>query len=339
MMTGADGRKLADQVSGLIGWRVSSVIPVLRGSNNRVFQLVGEGQRALLKFYAAPEAGRQDRLSQEYAAHEFLAGLGFGEVAQPIAADPKRHCAVYAWIDGTGISPDDVGEAEIDELADFFIRLQEVRQRNGASALGPASASCFSPAMVAEQVETRLCRLVAAVAAGTDIAAFIAGSLKPAATEAVAQLQAGCKAAGISFTDSLDPAARVLSPSDFGTHNALRRPGGRLAFVDFEYFGWDDPAKAIADVMLHPGMSLTEELGRRYRARVEQALQASDPMLPRRLEIFFPAMVVLWCLILLNEFLPERWDRRVLAGVTREREVIQARQLEKSRELLMRRFA
>ena len=46
---------------------------------------------------------------------------------------------------------------------------------------------------------------------------------------------------------------RVLSPSDFGFHNALRRPDGTIVFVDFEYFGWDDPAKMMADAMLHPG--------------------------------------------------------------------------------------
>jgi hypothetical protein len=337
-MPHGDAQELADHASGLLGWRVRSIVPVRRGGNNRVFQLVGEEHRALLKFYAAPEAGRQDRLAQEYAALEFLAGLGFDEVARPIAADPKRHCAVYEWIDGTGVSPGHVGEAEVDELADFFVRLQEVRRRPGADALYEASASCFSPAMIAEQVGARLDRLVGAISSGTDIAGFVADSLKPAAAQAVERLRAGCEAAKLSFAERLGPDRCALSPSDFGVHNALRRPNGRLAFVDFEYFGWDDPAKAVADVMLHPGMSLTEQLGHRYRARVERALRRSDPSFPQRLDLFFPSMVVLWCLILLNEFLPERWTRRVLAGIADDQEVVQARQLLKARQLLSQHF-
>lgn len=332
----ADPRELADHASTLVGWRVQSALPVRRGGNNRVYQLVGDGQRALLKFYAAPEPGRQDRLAQEYTALEFLARHGFGEIARPVAADPERHCAVYEWIEG--VAPGPAGESEIDQMADFFARLQEARDREGASAIGTASAGCFSPRMVADQVDDRLGRLVASISPGTDIAAFVEDALQPAAHDAVERLRTGCGEAGIDFAESLPPQTRALSPSDFGMHNALRRPDGRLAFVDFEYFGWDDPAKAVADVMLHPGMSLTEQLGRRYRTRVEQALRASDSRFPRRLDLFFPSMVVLWCLILLNEFLPERWTRRVLAGVADEREVVQARQLQKARQLLSQSF-
>jgi hypothetical protein len=39
---------------------------------------------------------------------------------------------------------------------------------------------------------------------------------------------------------------------------------------------------------------------------------------------------------LLNEFLPERWVRRTLAGETAARTTAQARQLGKARELLAR---
>lgn len=338
-MTEADAnpQELADHASTLIGWRVRSALPVRRGGNNRVYQLVGDGQCALLKFYASPEEGRQDRLAQEYAALRLLSRLGFTEVARPLAVDRARSCAVYEWIDG--VAPGPAGEADIGQMAEFFARLQNIRNRAGASAIGPASAACFSPKMVAEQVKDRLGRLTTAISSGTAVAGFVADSLKPAADDAQERLRADCDKAGIAFADRLPPEARTLSPSDFGLHNALRRPDGRLAFVDFEYFGWDDPAKAIADVMLHPGMSLTEELGRRYRARVEQALQPSDPMLPHRLDLYFPSMVVLWCLILLNEFLPERWARRALAGVPDEREIVQARQLQKARELLSRRFS
>ena len=50
----------------------------------------------------------------------------------------------------------------------------------------------------------------------------------------------------------LDTQESVLSPSDFGFHNALLGPDGKLCFIDFEYAGWDDPAKLICDFFCQP---------------------------------------------------------------------------------------
>ena len=43
----------------------------------------------------------------------------------------------------------------------------------------------------------------------------------------------------------------ILSPSDFGFHNILSHHNN-LYYIDFEYAGWDDPYKLIADFILNP---------------------------------------------------------------------------------------
>ena len=78
-----------------------------------------------------------------------------------------------------------------------------------------------------------------------------------------------------------------------------------LDFVDFEYFGWDDPAKTIVDFLLHPGMQLDDALKRRFAAGVCAAF-AELPALPARTRIVYPLFGLKWGLILLNDFLPER---------------------------------
>lgn len=320
--------------SGLIGWRVLSAEPVRRGGNNRIFLLTGSGARAVLKLYPPQSEDPRDRLAQEYAALSFLHRHGVADVPRPIACDPASRCAAYEWIDGA--PPDRIEAPDVDGLADFFIRLQALRERDGALSLADASAACFSPAMVVEQLASRLGRLREVALPGTEVADFVAGSLEPAARATRERLRAACETAGLAYAGPLARRLRALSPSDFGFHNALRRPDGRLAFVDFEYFGWDDPAKAVADVMLHPGMTLPEDLAQRYRSRVEAALRTTDGGLSFRLDLLFPSMVLLWCLILLNEFLPERWTRRAIAGDRDDREAVQATQLRKARDLFSR---
>ena len=129
---------------------------------------------------------------------------------------------------------------------------------------------------------------------------------------------------------------QTLSPSDFGFHNSLSRPDGRPAFVDFEYFGWDDPAKAVADVMYHPGSALPPLLAERYRDRLEIRLSAGDPEFSLRLELMLPPIGLMWCAMILNELLPERSARRAMAGMRASRGAIEAAQLEKAEALFQR---
>jgi hypothetical protein len=103
----------------------------------------------------------------------------------------------------------------------------------------------------------------------------------------------------------LEPDRRALSPSDFGFHNAIRRPDGALAFVDFEYFGWDDPAKTVVDFLLHPGMTISQPLKQRFADRFVDAF-AFVPELAARARLVYPMFGLKWCVILLNDFLPDR---------------------------------
>ena len=128
----------------------------------------------------------------------------------------------------------------------------------------------------------------------------------------------------------------MLNPSDFGFHNAVRQPSGAYAFFDFEYFGWDDPVKATADVVFHAGMALSEELGHLFEKRMIRFWSETDSDFPRRLRTTAPLYGLIWCGIILNEFLPERWERRVLAGGTVDKALILSRQLDKARRLLCR---
>jgi len=127
---------------------------------------------------------------------------------------------------------------------------------------------------------------------------------------------------------------RCLSPSDFGFHNALQRPSGGFVFLDFEYFGWDDPAKLIVDFLHHPAMALSQDCLQMF---IEQALDLFDDrgQLRQRLPAAYILFGLKWCMILLNEFVPESFARRQFSSSGGESpETIQGRQLDRARELL-----
>jgi thiamine kinase-like enzyme len=132
----------------------------------------------------------------------------------------------------------------------------------------------------------------------------------------------------------LAQAKRTLSPSDFGFHNSIKRPGGQVVFLDFEYFGWDDPAKMISDFLLHPAMELNESLKRRFVAGILSGFEGYRD-LQERLSVAYPLFGLKWCLIILNEFVPQKLLRRGFAGDGHlDGSQLQAQQLAKAQAML-----
>jgi hypothetical protein len=116
---------------------------------------------------------------------------------------------------------------------------------------------------------------------------------------------------------------------------ALRVPeaSGRLKFIDFEYSGWDDPAKTVCDFFCQPDVTVPMEFFEPVsRAFVEDS---SDPAAHlRRIALLLPVYRVKWCCILLNEFLPVGSRRRSFAKDPASQEQRRAAQLHKVRRAL-----
>jgi hypothetical protein len=65
-------------------------------------------------------------------------------------------------------------------------------------------------------------------------------------------------------------------------------------------------------------------------------IYGNDPSSGQRLGAIFPLIGLRWVPILLNEFRPEYWRRRQLAGFSGDRCDVSRRQLDRARELLAR---
>jgi hypothetical protein len=221
----------------------------------------------------------------------------------------------------------------VDALADFIILLQEYRTSSQAALLREASASVFSAKAAIAQFRERLARLRGVAGDHQELSKFLGHDLEPAAARAIEALLNGFSKAGIDPDGKLSAEQRVLSPSDFGLHNALRTERG-LFFLDFEYFGWDDPVKLACDVVLHPGSSLPQPLAQHLTDRLSEFFTRLDPSFGIRHDLLCPVFGTIWCLIMLNEFLPERWSQRIAADRGVEQSAAQFNQLTKTRHFL-----
>lgn len=319
-------RGLAGRVSGHEECRV--------GGNNRVVRLDTDRGPFVAKLYFTHVEDQRDRLRSEYGFLEYAVRLGLRCVPAPIAADPDKRLALYEYVDGAPPTPGSLTDSHVQQAVDFFNALN-AGSRRLAEVLPAAAEACFSIADHIQLVERRLDRLrrlPAEVAIDREAAAFVREIAL--AWEGVKR-RVGQNAALLRL-DAEEPLAsdqRCVSPSDFGFHNALVRPSGEVVFLDFEYAGWDDPAKAIGDFFCQPQVPVD----RGWFPRAAEGFTAHAPsasMLVSRARLLLPVFWLKWCLIRLNEFTPEALRRRIFARPERDVGALKRERLEQAREAL-----
>jgi len=309
-------------ISDLLGQEIASWERIGGGRNSQVYHLTSKTptveNQFVVKRYFRCSVDPRDRLGVEFSSLKFIWENGLRCIPQPILASRQHACAIYEFIEGKKLSATEIGEAEIDQAVQFLAALQELKTRPGSESLTPASEACFSIQAILKNIEMRLARLSAVgyeTSLHAEMHAFLDEKLRPTLIEASQRCYEGLAQLGKTLETELTQAQRILSPSDFGFHNALQRSDGQLVFLDFEYFGWDDPAKTIADFLLHPNPIM--DLPSQLKAHFAEALLtflAADQDLPERLRLVFPLFGIKWCLILLNEFLDADYQRRSFAN-------------------------
>ena len=280
------------------------------GRNSRIYHVRSGAREFALKQYPSRADDPRDRLSTEVGALTLMERYRIDVVPRVAAVDRERGFALLSWIDGASVT--EISGADVEAAVRFLAAIHALRNTPWAKEQPAAAEACISGAEIERQIVTRLARLQDLSGEG-GLARFLDRGVRPALEREIAKAKAKMKAAGLDFAADLPQEWRSLVPSDFGFHNSLRRSDGSLAFVDFEYFGWDDPVKLSADIILHPGRPLAPAQSRHFR-RLAEGLYGADPSFAARLGAYLPLFGLRWVLILLNEFVPERWQRRVVAG-------------------------
>jgi hypothetical protein len=289
----------------------------------------GDGTR-ILKIYPPLDADPRPRLAHEVFALDLIArhptpGL---RAPQLIRADAGANAALLAFVEGEPALPP--GPDDLERLvaaAEGLIRLSRTRDaRDAPNAIGASLSGAMLLADMAGR-EDRLSKVE-----DEALGALMRDQVSPLIARAVRRAKGLYARTGLAWDADIGADARVLSPSDFGLHNALRTASGTLVFVDFEYFGWDDPVRLVADLMLHPAMGFDAPMRQSVRAALG-GLFERDPDYAVRFEALFPLVALRWALIVLNEFLPGMQARRVAAGRSGDWPSVRTIQLNKAANL------
>jgi hypothetical protein len=321
-----------DVARALVGGAVELNRVLGGGRNSRIWQVdTGVGTFAL-KQYPPRRDDPRDRLSTEVGALRLMERNHIDTVPRVVSVDDRRGYALLSWIEGAAVV--EICNEDVDAAVAFLRAIHGLRGSSCATTQPLAAEACLSGREIVRQVEERVAKLKAVASPAKELVDFLGHSFVPQFATWLATARDLTLQAGLDFDGELPQECRSLVPSDFGFHNSLRRSDGSLAFVDFEYFGWDDPVKMTADILLHPGRTLPSAQRNRFRQAATNLYGNGDPAFAPRLSAYLPLFGSRWVLIMLNEFIPELWRRRTLAGDSGSWSEAKTRQLGKAREFL-----
>lgn len=310
--------------------------PVAGGRNNRVFRVEAGATSLLLKRYFHHPDDPRDRLATEWAWTTFCNRHGITSAPRPLACDFEKHLGLFEFIDGDKLTAADVRNDDVEQALQFVRDVNQLRNGPESGNLPIASEACFSLEQHLACVEYRLQRLQIA-APGSEIDErmhhWLNSELLPVWKQLLRELDLRRNAAEDSLSCLIGGNERCLSPSDFGFHNALRERSGRLRFLDFEYAGWDDPAKLVCDFFNQIEVPAPFEYCERFVAALGEEM-GNEKALARRVAHLLPVYRVKWCCIVLNDFLPTSRQRREFAGSCLVSDERKCQQLAKAEGLL-----
>ena len=285
------------------------------GINSTVYEVAYEKNPLILKIY--PNDGFHDRLKAELDALNLLARNGFTNIPSVVKSDKKLSLALQKKIIGkTNLEPT---LSMVGECVRFINDIQELKQTAESKNIGIAKDACFSIEQTLDKIETR--RATFNTINNQNLKKFLTEQFDP--LHLLIKENVYSKYALSERRTEIDTISWVLSPSDFGFHNIIIDREQRLNFIDFEYFGWDDPVKLLVDFIFHPGFKLSMK---GQRIWVESSLTSYAKGFEKRFVATWPLYGLLWILVVLNLFKIDAISKTIESSVL-------YKQLEKAEKL------
>ncbi len=286
--------------------KLSSIEQLPGGANSIVYKVMTTNNYSYLaKKYLVREGDNRDRLSTEYFGISFLWNNGVRFIPEPIYLNKNYNIGIYRFIDGKKLNPEEIKFNDIYLAANFLGSMHALINVEDANKQPVASEACFSIKAYIDCIDRRLKNLKK-ITKKNDVFELLHNFLDNEFIHLFREVKHSVKGQaqkkGVDIDMELGKHEKILSPSDFGFHNAIKTNDGILFFIDFEYYGWDDPAKLICDYYLQPAIPLPYKYRKIFLERVCRYL-GNDIKLKKRLPYIYLLLSLKWCLIMLNVFI------------------------------------
>ena len=291
------------------------------GANSEIYKFYYENKPYVLKLYLDDRLDGKSRLNAEKNAYIFFNSNHIDNVANLKKCNEEFGFTIIEYIEGRKI--ENIYPSDITKALEFISNLYHYRNISLQNTIPYAAQALLSTRALISEVEERRNTLI-------KESKELENYLKNDFDLIFKEFKNLLPKKELSVSREL----MILSPSDFGFHNALRHINGDIFWLDFEYFGWDDPVKLTSDFLWHPGFNIPNDQEEIWLNKCKKLFIKSDKDYEKRFNYFHPIFGLRWALIVLNVYL-EKY--RLARGINNIKfEEIKGEQLIKSKNILSR---
>jgi len=286
-----------------MGSTKDSLVRLKGGANNYVYRC-GDKHLNVIKGYSSTNRGSRDGMQAEV---DFL---HYAEIAAPgftpklIHVDAERRCIVVEHIEGYKIQDGKTApNSAVKDAVNFFRQLNHEAHIPLCPIKMSAAEGFLDIYDHIENIKDRLRKIthenLKAIAKlqAVDIISHIKSRLAYIEEKVEQQIKCG------KIYRCILPQECCISPSDFGFHNAIISSTG-IKFIDFEFAGWDDPAKAAVDFVLQPRVPVNSASFPLLKGLTQSQLQRKCVL--NRCKALKPILHLKWICIILAILQPDR---------------------------------
>ena len=266
--------------------------------NNHIYKIHYRNNYYSLKFYRKyGDKYKNKRMRIETNALNLLRENNLNNVPQVFGLSKKYNCAIFTWIEGKNITR--FNTKYIDQAISFQKRIKRIGKSISYRKVNIGIGTFFSAKGLLLDIEERY-RLLT-TKCDKNFSLFLKKEFYPIYQKASNLIKYNFIRNKIGFDKDTLHKNRVLTQQDFGFQNCLVKDG-KLFFVDFEYFGWDDPVKFTADTLQHPNLvNISTNL--KYFSREFYKVYVNSSFDKKRFSFVYNLHGLRWCLIVGNIFL------------------------------------
>lgn len=290
---------LSTWLKQILGVETFTCTPILEGANNLGYKIQTTDKQWFVKCYPPNAPYVQVKQKNEFSFSQAIYHAGVHNTPTPIAINLTCHASIFEYIQGEKIS---VTSLQAINAARTF--LQDINNCQLQHPINIASESPNSLQGFVDIVVKRLEKLATVQIEDEKLAKSFFDSC-----ERVSQRLNTIQA--MIPENWQQPVERnIVSPSDFGFHNTIKTDS-KFYFIDFEYAGLDTPWKVFADFFAQPSVPVDIAYAKRFLT-----LNIFEPLrkCPQNTTIVYELTLLKWCLIMLNEFLPDVQARRLFSS-------------------------
>jgi hypothetical protein len=293
------------------------------GINNDVYRVDAQKQSFVLKSYPALETGARDRMRAEVEFLQYVNKAAPSFVPRLIDFDFNKRAVLIEFIQGKPfIEGQSLSENQICDAIRFFETINRDRLAAKKMVSMDAAEGFLKLTDHLDNVENRISKLTTQhlPLASRDKSTVLIKRVR-AEYDKVKLLTLSSTAKG-RIADEIVLDQRCISPSDFGFHNAIQTANG-VKFIDFEFAGWDDPAKASIDFVLQPRVPVHAKPTSLLNYLSDQLLEPDV----ERTNLLGAILRLKWLCIILSVLEPNRFDKLMKLKTPAERNFCVEKQL------------